>query len=278
MLWLGLFFRTRISTFISRKKLPRSALIRTTIEQFAWADIDNMYVSVRDGDFRMFGALYYRNRGMASNGRLHVHERQLRSCRSDRHQLTDSGMKITTSGTHKSTGIFMSGSGANVGPGRRRRWQAKLRLLLISRASEPVNRDNFEVDNPYSSYPELHDLKVRQIFYGFQYDPRRIWQQQTFEVELPADFTGSTVLDLVTGTNVPVVNGKVTDFAQIGDGAEIDIRISSSPRSRSTLILSMRLQATAMSASPGKRLPAGKRTRLNVRKRKTALMRLSQQE
>ena len=41
-------------------------------EQFAWADIDNLYVSVKDGDFRMFGALYYRNRGTTSNGRLHV--------------------------------------------------------------------------------------------------------------------------------------------------------------------------------------------------------------
>ena len=34
--------------------------------------------------------------------------------------------------------------------------------------------------------------------------------KMTFEVELPADFAGSEVLDLVTGTNVPVVNGKVT--------------------------------------------------------------------
>ncbi|WP_185151026.1 hypothetical protein, partial [Peribacillus simplex] len=41
-------------------------------EQLAWADIDNMYVSVRDGDFRMLGSLFYRNRGMASNGRLHI--------------------------------------------------------------------------------------------------------------------------------------------------------------------------------------------------------------
>ncbi len=46
-------------------------------QQFAWADIDNMILSVRDGDLSFNGSLYLRNRGTGGQRTSSCHERQL---------------------------------------------------------------------------------------------------------------------------------------------------------------------------------------------------------
>ncbi|WP_199615817.1 LamG-like jellyroll fold domain-containing protein [Paenibacillus alkalitolerans] len=177
-------------------------------EQFAWADIDNMYVSVRDDDIRMFGSLFYRNRGMASNGRLRVMK-----------DSYDHIVQIATNNKFKYEDYYLRAPYIDwdFQSNRASNWSGAPQAL----AGEPapasyqpgvgtVNRDNFEVDNPYSGYPELSTSRYGKYFIIFNTTRDEYGNKQTFDVELPADFTGTAVLDLVSGTNVPVANGKVT--------------------------------------------------------------------
>ena len=177
-------------------------------ERFAWADIDNLYVSVKDGDFRMFGALYYRNRGTTSNGRLHVlsdnYDRMVQIATNNRFRYEDYYIRPDTIDWD-----FQSDRSGN--------WTGVPQGLTgeVAPASyQPgvgtVNRDNMEVDNPYSGYPELQTSRYGKYFMVFNTTRDEYGNKQTFEVELPTDFSGSSVLDLVSGTNIPVVNGKVT--------------------------------------------------------------------
>jgi hypothetical protein len=177
-------------------------------EQFAWADIDNMYLSVKDGDFRMFGALTYRNRGTVSNGRLHVmndgYDQIVQIATNNRFKYEDYYLRADNIDMD-----FQSPSANN--------WSGAPQALAgepVPASYQPgvgaVNRDNFEVDNPYSGYPELQTSRYGKYFMIFNTTRDEYGNKQSFDVELPADFTGSAVLDLVSETNVPVVDGKVT--------------------------------------------------------------------
>jgi len=177
-------------------------------EQFAWADIDNMYVSIKDGDFRMFGSLSYRNRGMASNGRLRVMK-----------DSYDHIVQIATNNKFRYEDYCLRSPYIDwdFQPKRENNWSGAPQALAgeaLPASYQPgvgtVNRDNFEVDNPYSGYPELQTSRYGKYFIIFNTTRDEYGNKQTFDVELPADFTGTAVLDLVSETNVPVVNGKVT--------------------------------------------------------------------
>ncbi|RCW45452.1 LamG-like jellyroll fold domain-containing protein [Paenibacillus prosopidis] len=177
-------------------------------QQFAWADIDNMILSVRDGDLSFNGSLYLRNRGLAGNGRLHVmkdnYESVVQVATNSKFQYEDYYIR-----TQNVDVDFMSDQAANV---------ANLPQALAGEvnpsAYQPgvgrVNRDNFEVDHPYSGYPDLMTARYGKYFMAINTTRSEYGNEQSFEIELPSDYNGSTVLDLVTGANVPVVNGKVT--------------------------------------------------------------------
>ncbi|WP_051250654.1 LamG-like jellyroll fold domain-containing protein [Paenibacillus harenae] len=178
-------------------------------EQFAWTDIDNMYVSVKDGDFRMFGSLFYRNRGMASNGRLRVMK-----------DSYDHIVQIATNNKFRYEDYYLRAPYIDWDfhfNGLANNWSGAPQALAgeVAPASyQPgvgtINRDNFEVDNPYSGYPELQTSRYGKYFIIFNTTRDEYGNKMTFDVELPADFTGSEVLDLVSGTNIAVVDGNVT--------------------------------------------------------------------
>ncbi len=177
-------------------------------QQFAWADIDNLYVSVKDGDLRIFGALNYRNRGTTSNGRLHVLKDNY-----------DHIVQIATNNIFRYEDYYLRADAIDwdFQSSTANNWSGAPQALVGEAAPasyQPgvgrVNRDNFEADNPYSGYPELQTSRYGKYFMVFNTTRDEYGNKQTFDVELPAGFTGSAVLDLVSGTNVPVVNGKVT--------------------------------------------------------------------
>lgn len=176
-------------------------------DQWAWADVDNMYVSVRDGDFRMLGSLFYRNRGMAGNGRLHIMKDQY-----------DHIVQIATNNLFRYEDYYLRAGNIDwdFQSDRANNWSGAPQAL----AGEPspisyqpgvgtVNRDNFEADTPYSGYPELQTSRYGKYFMIFNTTRDEYGNKQTFDVELPSDFSGAEVIDLVSGTNVPVVDGKV---------------------------------------------------------------------
>lgn len=178
-------------------------------EQLAWADIDNTYVSVRDGDFRMFGELNYRNRGMASNGRLHVikdnYDHVVQIATNNRFRYEDYYLRAP-----QIDWDYHSGSAQNLN------WTGAPPVLAgeaVPASYQPgvgtINRDNFEIDNPYNNYPELSTARYGKYFMIFNTTRDEYGNKMTYEVELPTDFAGSEVLDLVSGTNIPVVGGKV---------------------------------------------------------------------
>ncbi|RCW49657.1 LamG-like jellyroll fold domain-containing protein [Paenibacillus prosopidis] len=177
-------------------------------EQLAWADIDNTYVSVRDGDFRMFGELNFRNRGMASNGRLHVikdnYDHVVQIATNNRFRYEDYYLRAPQIDWDYHSGFAQGWTGA----------PPVLAGEAVPASYQPgvgtINRDNFEFDNPYNNYPELSTARYGKYFMIFNTTRDEYGNKMTYEVELPADFAGSEVLDLITGTNVPVVNGKVT--------------------------------------------------------------------
>jgi|GEM_PF-1190926 len=175
-------------------------------EQLAFADIDNIYVSLRDGDFRMFGTMFYKNRGVTSNGRLHVmtdqYDRVVQIATNNIFQYEDYYLRADNIDWD-----FQSNRGNNWGSPQ----------VLVGEPSpisyQPgvgeVNRENFEADTPYSGYPELSTSRYGQYLIIFNTTRDDYGNERTFDVELPADFAASTVLDLVSGEHVPVVNGKV---------------------------------------------------------------------
>ncbi|MGM0879911.1 MAG: LamG-like jellyroll fold domain-containing protein [Bacillota bacterium] len=177
-------------------------------EQFAWADIDNLYLSVKDGDFRMFGALFYRNKGSASNGKLNVmkdnYSHVVQIATNNRFRYEDYYMRPSYFDTD-----YMSPQGASVS-GAPQALIGEVAPISYQPGVGTVNRDNHEADTPYSAYPELQTSRYGKYFMIFNTTREAYGNEQSFEVELPADFSGSTVLDLVTGSNVPVVGGKVT--------------------------------------------------------------------
>ncbi|RIX50287.1 hypothetical protein D3P08_20775 [Paenibacillus nanensis] len=177
-------------------------------EQLAFADVDNLYVSVRDGDFRMFGSMFYKNRGMAGNGRLHVVKDQY-----------DHIVQVATNNIFRYEDYYLRASNIDwdFQSDRATNWSGAPQAL----AGEPspisyqpgvgeVNRENFEADTPYSGYPELSTSRYGQYFMIFNTTRDVYGNERTYEVELPADFAGSEVLDLVSGEQIPVVDGKVT--------------------------------------------------------------------
>ncbi|XEC96036.1 LamG-like jellyroll fold domain-containing protein [Paenibacillus tarimensis] len=177
-------------------------------EQFAWADIDNLYLSVKDGDFRLFGALFYRNKGSVSNGRLNVmkdnYSHVVQIATNNRFRYEDYYLRPDDIDTD-----YMSDQGVIAG-GAPQALIGEVGPISYQPGVGTVNRDNHEPDTPYSGYPELQTSRYGKYFMIFNTTREEYGNTRTFDVELPADFSGSSVLDLVSGTNVPVVGGKVT--------------------------------------------------------------------
>ncbi len=177
-------------------------------ERFAWVDIDNMYVSLRDGDFRMFGSLFERNRGAVSNGRIRVmngnYDHNVQIATNNIFQYEDYNMRSANVDVD-----FMSDQAGNVS-GAPQALAGEIAPMAYQPGVGTVNRDNYEADNPYSGYTDLMTTRYGKYFILFNTTRDEYGNKRSFEVELPADYTGSEVLDLVTGASVPVVNGKVT--------------------------------------------------------------------
>ncbi|MDQ0920509.1 putative Ig domain-containing protein [Paenibacillus sp. V4I5] len=177
-------------------------------ERFAWVDIDNMYISLRDGDFRMFGSLYERNRGAVSNGRIRVmndnYDHNVQIATNNIFQYEDYNMRSANIDVD-----YMSDQAGNVS-GAPQALAGEIAPMAYQPGVGTVNRDNYEADNPYSGYTDLMTTRYGKYFVLFNTTRDEYGNKKSFDVELPADYTGSEILDLVTGTSVPIVNGKVT--------------------------------------------------------------------
>lgn len=196
------------------EELAKLGVDRATYEKpYAWADIDNLFVSFRDsrgvggGAIRVFGNLFHRNKGFLGNGRLHVQR--------DGH---DQLVQIETEGvlTYRD---YVPRAGSTEDPMFFDRYTAPDRPLalageLVPVAHQPgvgtVDRDNFVQDNPYSGYPDLLTARYGAYLIAFNTTRAAYGNEKAHRVALPAGFPGTKVRDLISGRELPVAQGKVT--------------------------------------------------------------------
>ena len=175
--------------------------------RFAWVDLDNMMVVLRDGPVQLSGILNFRNRGFSGSGRLHVvspnYEHLTQIAVRAKFQYRDYYLRMND--YHFD---FMVGNPAGDGP-RPQALAGEVCPITYQPGVGPVVRDNFELDHPYTSLPDYAQARYGTYLIALNTTRPEHGNTRSFDVELPADHTSATVLDLVSGRTLPVVSGKV---------------------------------------------------------------------
>lgn len=176
--------------------------------RFAWIDLDNMMVVLRDGPVQLTGILNFRNRGFTGSGRLHVvtptYEHLTQIAVRAKFQYRDYYLRMDDYNFD-----FMVGNHSGDGP-RPQALAGEVAPITYQPGIGPIVRDNFELDHPYTSMPDYAQARYGPYLIALNTTRPEHANAQSFDVELPADHTSATVLDLVSGRTLPVVNGKVT--------------------------------------------------------------------
>lgn len=179
-------------------------------EQFAWADVDNMFLSIRDGDLRMFANLNELNKGYSGNGRLHVindnYDNIVQIATDSKFQYQDYFMRMENIDM-----IFFEDQITN-GADAPQALAGEILPITYQPGVGKTERDNFEADTPYAGYPDLLSARYGKYFMIFNTTRDEYGNKKSFDVKMPTDYKGnSTVLDLVSGKQIPVSKtGKVT--------------------------------------------------------------------
>ncbi|QGH34000.1 Tat pathway signal protein [Gracilibacillus salitolerans] len=180
--------------------------------QFAWVDLDSMFVSLRDNDTRIFGQLNHRNRGYVGNGKLHVlnedHDNIVQIATNAKFKYNDYYLRLNNIDVDFMSDQLIDPNDAT------QALAGEVAPITYQPGVGQVNRQNFEVDHAYSGYPDLLTARYGKYFFVFNTTRAEYGNKQSFDIELPADFNESTVLDLVTGENMEVHDGKVTISAK----------------------------------------------------------------
>lgn len=179
-------------------------------EQFAWADVDNMFLSIRDGDLRMFANLNELNKGYSGNGRLHVingnYDNIVQVATDSKFQYQDYWIRMDNVDM-----IFFEDQLTN-GVVEPQSLAGEIIPITYQPGVGTTERDNFEADTPYAGYPDLLSARYGKYLMVFNTTRDEYGNKQSFDVKLPTDYKGnSTVLDLVSGNQIPInKKGKVT--------------------------------------------------------------------
>ncbi|MER6134884.1 discoidin domain-containing protein [Streptomyces sp. NPDC001815] len=190
-------------------ELDALAVDRRDYERFAWVDVDCMFVSLRDGDLHLWGQLNERQRGFARNGRLHVRQ-------ADRDHI----VQINTNGRFRYEDYWARMDNIDVDfmedqqTGDSSAPQAlagELAPITFQPGVGTVRRENFEADHAYSGYPDLLTARYGRYLFVFNTTRKAYGNERAYEVEVPSATgpKGSTVLDLVSGRELPVRGGTV---------------------------------------------------------------------
>ncbi|MEU5107617.1 fibronectin type III domain-containing protein [Streptomyces sp. NPDC021354] len=202
-------------------ELSALAVRRGDYERFAWVDVDCMFVSLRDGDTHLFGQLNERQRGFARNGRLHVrrpdHDRLVQLNTDAVFRYRDYWARMDNIDVD-----FMEDqqTGDSAAP---QALAGEIAPVTYQPGVGTVHRENFEADHAYSGYPDLLTARYGRYFFVFNTTRGVYGNERSFTVDLPADHTGSTVTDLVSGRELRIVKGAV----RIGPKSGLVLRLSS---------------------------------------------------
>ncbi|WP_188197410.1 Tat pathway signal protein [Nonomuraea sp. SYSU D8015] len=164
-------------------------------ERFAFADVDNMFVSMRDGDTRIFGSLFERQRGVAGNGRLHVLHR-------DHHQIVQ--LATDTRFTFRDYNLRMDNIDVDFMEDQQKADGGLPQALageVLPAAHQPgvgtVRRENYEFDTPYSGYADFLTARYGGYVFAFNTTRDAYGNKRSFILDVPGD-----AVDLVSGRRV----------------------------------------------------------------------------
>ncbi|ONI80128.1 hypothetical protein ALI22I_42690 [Saccharothrix sp. ALI-22-I] len=189
------------------EELAKLGIERDAAEKpFAWVDIDNMYVSVRDGDTHLFGSLFERNRGYLGSGRLHA-----------QHGDHDQLVQLQTQGVLAYQDYTLRANAVE-DPMLYDRYSAPDRPLAMTGELAPIAyqpgvgtvvRDNWMPDTPYSGYPDLLTARYGKYLMAVNGTRLEHGNAKAHHVRVPAGGPRDSVTDLVTGRRLPVIAGVV---------------------------------------------------------------------
>lgn len=214
--------------YYSEDELKELKVNSADYKQFAWADVDCMMAVVRDNGIVLSGVFNLLNRGFAANGKIHIqyknydhivqvatrakfqyHDYYLRMNDRDVDFMTD------ISSMFKATPLALAGE---VCP------------ITFQPGIGKIVRENFEVDNPYSAYPDYLETRYGRYLFVFNTTRAQYGNEQLFEVEIPEDYKKSEVLDLVSGNKLSIRKGKVTVRPNTALVLKLEKEIDSHPK------------------------------------------------
>ncbi|MFJ2256994.1 Tat pathway signal protein [Streptomyces sp. NPDC087844] len=175
-------------------------------ERFAWVDVDCMFVTLRDGDLHLWGQLNERQRGFARNGRLHVrranHDHIVQINTNARFRYEDYWARMDNIDVDFMEDQQTADSSAP------QALAGELAPITFQPGVGTVHRENFEADHAYSGYPDLLTARYGRYLFVFNTTRKAYGNERAYEVEVPSVLE-RTVLDLVTGEDLPVRGGTV---------------------------------------------------------------------
>lgn len=197
-------------------------------ENFVFFDIDNLMLSLRDKDTHIFAQLNHRSRGFNGYGRAHI-------IKNGTHHLT----QIATDGIFSFGGKFIRQQNVNMdfiydrsgsnsffrAPQPLREFGATAQALCGEEQSityQPgigkVLRENYEVDTPYSGYPDVVWAKIDKYFIICNTTRESYKNAKTYKVNTPIGLVEiepfsykviKTDDNLLTPSSVKVLNALV---------------------------------------------------------------------
>jgi hypothetical protein len=182
-------------SYYTAEQLQALAVDPADYERFAFVDIDNMFVSVRDGDTGIFGSLFERNRGFSGNGRLHVmngsHDNIVQIATNGRFSYRDYYPRMDNidvdfmEDQQKGDGTLPQALAGEIAP------------VVHQPGVGTVRRDNFEMDTPYSGYADFLTARYGRYLMAFNTTRPEYGNTATYDLDVPG-----RGVDLVSGRRV----------------------------------------------------------------------------
>ncbi|NDW17747.1 Tat pathway signal protein [Dysgonomonas sp. 216] len=177
-------------------------------EQLAWADIDCMMAVVRDGDNVLTGVFNFQNRAFSGVGKIHVQKKNYDHIV----HLATKAKFIYNDYYLRMNSTYMDFI-ANVNDVYTYSPQAlagEICPITYQPGVGKVVRENFEVDHPYSAFPDYLEAQYGEYLFVFNTTRKQYGNEQTYEVELPKEYKKGKILDLISGKQLNVKKNKVT--------------------------------------------------------------------
>lgn len=194
--------------YYSDDELRKLSVNRNDYSRVGWADIDCMMACVKDGDKVLTGIFNFHNMGYSGCGRMHVQNADY-----------DHIVQLATKAKYRYNEYYLRGNSLendfrsdvlDIYTEQPSALAGEVCPVTYQPGVGRILRENFNEDNPYSAFPDYLESQYGQYLFVFNTTRPEYENEQNFEILLPKDYRKKTILDLISGKMLPVVNGKVT--------------------------------------------------------------------